>query len=114
MFFNKIFVGGRRWPECGNLALFHRHFSIDPIHSRVSNIIVTWKIYEYVTMNALSSSSTPSKMIDLLEEKNLIPKFLEKFQNQIYKYIKHSHRFRWQAVEFKHSVRYLIWAQSYQ
>ena len=28
---------------------------------------------------------------------------MDKFQSHIYKYIKHSHRFRWQDLEFKHS-----------
>ena len=32
-----------------------------------------------------------------------ISEFMDKFQSHIYKYIKHSHRSRWQALEFKHS-----------
>ena len=40
VFFNKRFVGGIRCHECGDLALFHRKFSIDPTHPGLSNIIV--------------------------------------------------------------------------
>ena len=96
-------VGGRRCHECGDLALFHRNFLIGPTHPGLSDIIVKWKRYEYVSMIPSSSSHVPSKRIDLLEDDILISDFMDKFQSQIYKYIKHSHRSRWQALEFKHS-----------
>ena len=78
VFFIKRCVGGRICHECGDLALFHRKFLIDPTHPRLSDI-------------------------DLLEDEIPISDFLDKFQSQIYKYIKHSQRSRWQALEFKHS-----------
>ena len=39
-----------------------------------------------------------SKRIDLVEDDIPISDFMDKFQSQIYKYIKHSHRSRWQAL----------------
>ena len=54
-------------------------------------------------MNPSYSSYVPSKRIDLLEDDIPISDFMDKFQSQIYKYIKHSHRSRWKALEFKHS-----------
>ena len=96
-------VGGRRCHECGDLALFHRKFPIDPTHPILSDIIVKWKRYEYVSMNPSSSLHVPSKRIDLLEDEIPISNFMDKFQSHIYKYIEHSHRYRWQALEFKHS-----------
>ena len=53
-------------------------------------------------MNPSSSSHVPSKRIDLLEDEIPISDFMDKFQSQIYKYIKKSHRSRWKALEFKH------------
>ena len=53
--------------------------------------------------NPSSSSHVPYKRIDLLKDDIPILEFMDKFQSQIYKYIKHSHRSRWQALEFKHS-----------
>ena len=53
-------------------------------------------------MNPSSSSHVPSKRIDLLENEIPISDFMDKFQSHIYKYIKHPHRSRLQALEFKH------------
>ena len=103
VFFIKRCVGGRRCHECGDLELFHRKFPIDPTHPGLSDITVKWKRYEYVSMNPSSSSHVPSKRIDLLEDEIPISEFMDKFQSQIYKYIKHSHRSRWKDLEFKHS-----------
>ena len=88
VFFIKRCVGGRRCHECGDLALFRRKFPINPTHPRLSNIIVKWKIYEYVSMNPSSSSHVPSKRIDLLKDDISISDFMDKFKSQIYKYIK--------------------------
>ena len=41
--------------------------------------------------------------IDLLEDDIPISYFMDKFQSHIYKFVKHSHRSKWQALEFKHS-----------
>ena len=54
-------------------------------------------------MNPSSSSHVPSKRFKFLEDDIPILDFMDKFQSQIYKYIKHSHGSRWQALEFKHS-----------
>ena len=103
MFFIKRCVGGRRFHECGDLALFHRKFPIDPTRLGLSYITVKWKRYEYVSMNPSSYSHVPSNRINLLKDDISISDFMEKFQSHIYKYIKHSHRARWKALEFKHS-----------
>ena len=39
----------------------------------------------------------------MLKDEIPISEFMDKFQSQIYKYIKYSHRSRWQHLEFKHS-----------
>ena len=54
-------------------------------------------------MNTSSSSHVPSNRIDLLEDDIPISDFMDKFQSQIYKYFKHSHKSRWQTLEFNHS-----------
>ena len=56
-----------------------------------------------VSMNPSYSSHVPSNRIDLLEDEIPISDFMDKFQSQIYKYIKHSHKSRWKSLEFKHS-----------
>ena len=101
VFLIKRCVGGRRFHECGDLALVHRKFPIDRTNPGLSDITVKWKRYEYVFINPSSSSHVPSKRIDLLEDDIPILDFMDKFQSQIYKYIKHSHRSRWQALELK-------------
>jgi hypothetical protein len=50
-----------------------------------------------------SSSSALSKKIDFLEDKIHVIDFLKKFENEIYKYTKHSHRVRWKDLQFKQS-----------
>ena len=55
-----------------------------------------------VTMDASPYSTTPFKRIYLIDNKIPIPNCMEKFQNHIYKYIKHSHKSRWKDYEFKH------------
>ena len=54
-------------------------------------------------MNPSSSSHVPYKRIDLLDDDIPISYFMDKFQSHIYKYIKHSHRYRWKYLEFKNS-----------
>ena len=80
MFFIKSYVVGRIFHECGDLALFHRKFPIDPTHPGFLDITVKWKRYEYVSMNPSSSSHVPSNRIDLLEDYIPILDFMEKFQ----------------------------------
>jgi hypothetical protein len=65
---------------------------MDPTHLGLLDNIVTMMRYEYVTMNTSSSLGVASKRIDFLENDVFVSKFMRKFQNQIYKYIKNSHR----------------------
>ena len=83
VFFIKRCIGGRICHECGDLALFHRKFPIDPTHPILSDIIVKWKRYDYVSMNPSSSSHVPYKRIDMLEDNIHILDFIEKFQSHI-------------------------------
>ena len=92
VFFIERCVGGRRCIECGDLALFHWKFPINPTHPGLSDITFMWKRYKHVSMNPSSSLFVPSNRIELLEDENLVAHFMEKFQSHIYKYIKHSHR----------------------
>ena len=64
LFFIKMCVGGRICHECGDLALFHSKFPIDPTHLGLSDITVKWNRYEYVSMIPSSSSHFPSKRIE--------------------------------------------------
>ena len=86
-------------------SLFHHKYPIDINDQSLSNIIVDWKRYEYVTYshNSTSSSNALLKRIDLQEDKISVTEFLKKFEKEIYKYIKHSHRARWQDLQFKKS-----------
>ena len=80
VFFIKWCVGRRICHECGDLALFHMKFPIDPTHLGLSDITVKWKRYEYVSMNPSSSLHVPSKRIDLLEDEIIpISDFMDKF-----------------------------------
>ena len=100
IFYNKRCVGGKKCDGCGELALFHQKYPIDMNDQSLSNIIVDWKRYEYVSYN---SGGASSKRIDLQEDKIVVTEFLKKFEKEIYKYIKHSHRARWQDIQFKQS-----------
>ena len=65
---------------------------------------VKWKRYEYIhTSIQGSNSNTSAKRIDLQEEEIFVVYFLRKFEAEIYKYTKHSHRARWQDLQFKKS-----------
>ena len=79
-FYNKRCVGGKKCDNCGNIALFHHKYPIDINDQSLSNIIVDWKRYEYVTHshNSISSSNTLSKRIDLQEDKISFYKVFEK------------------------------------
>ena len=94
IFYNKRCVGGKKCDNCGNLALFHHKYPIDMNDQSFSNIIVDWKIYEYLTYchNYTSSTNALSKRIDLQEDKISVTEFLKKSEKEMYKYIKHSHK----------------------
>jgi hypothetical protein len=68
-----------------------------------SNIIVNWKRYEYINSTAPHSSNVISKRIDWRVDKICVIDFLKKFEEEIYKYTKHSHRDRWKDIQFKQS-----------
>ena len=68
----------------------------------LSNVTVDWRRYEYNNYST-SSSDAHSKRIDLREDKICVTYFLKKFESEIYNYTKHSHRERWQYLQFKHS-----------
>jgi hypothetical protein len=103
LFYQKKCVGGKKCDHCGNLTLFHNKYSIDINDQSLSNIKVKWKRYEYIHTSISSNNSTSAKRIDLQEEEIFVIEFLKKFETKIYKYTKHSHRARWQDLQFKKS-----------
>jgi hypothetical protein len=66
-----------------------------------SNITTNWKRYEYISSMTPHSSYVISKRIDLKVDKICVIDFLKKFEEEIYKYIKHSHRARLKDLQFK-------------
>ena len=103
LFYKKKCVGGKKCDHCGNLSLFHSKYPIDMNDQSFSNITINWKRYEYISNTTLHSSNAISKMIDLKVDKICVIYFLKKFEEEIYKYTKHSHRARWQDLQFKQS-----------
>ena len=101
VFYNKKCVNGKHCHGCGNIFLFHNKYPIDN-DQLLSNVTVDWRRYEYNNYST-SSSDAHSKRIDLREDKICVIDFLKKFESEIYKYTKNSHRARWQALQFKHS-----------
>jgi hypothetical protein len=69
----------------------------------VSNIKFNWKRYEYINNMTLHSSNVISKKIYLKVDKIFVTYFLKKFEEEIYKYTKHSHRYQWKDLQFKKS-----------
>jgi hypothetical protein len=101
LFYKKQCVGGNKCDRCGNLSLFHSKYHIDMNDQSFSNITVNYKRYEYMNNTAPHSSNVISKRIDLKVEKIYVIDFLKKFEEEIYKYTKHSHRARWKYLQFK-------------
>ena len=95
------YVNGKHCHGCGNLVLFHNKYPIDNDQS-LSNVTVDWRRYEYSNYST-SSSDAHSKRIDLREDKICVTYFFKKFESEIYKYTKHSHRAWWQDLQIKHS-----------
>jgi hypothetical protein len=83
--------------------LFHSKYHIDTNDQSFSNIRVNWKIYEYLSSTTPHSSNVISKRLDLKVDKICLIEFLKKFEEEIYKYTKHSHRAQWQDLQFKQS-----------
>jgi hypothetical protein len=101
LFYPKKCVGGNKCDRCGNLILFHSKYPIDMNDQSFYNIIVNWKRYEYINNTTPHSSSVISKRIDLKVDKIFVIDFLKKFEEEIYKYTKHSHRAQWKDLQFK-------------
>ena len=85
IFYNKRCVDGKKCDNCGTLALFHHKYPTDINNQSLSNIIVDWKRYEYVTYshNSTSSSNALSKRIDLQGDKISVTEFLKKFKKKL-------------------------------
>jgi hypothetical protein len=83
--------------------LFHSNCPIDMNDQSFSNITVNWKRYEYINNMAPHSSNVISKRIDLKVDKICVVDFLKKFEEEIYKYTKNSHRPRWKYLQLKQS-----------
>ena len=62
---------------------------------------VKWKRYEYIGSSIQGANSV--KRIELRENEIFLIDFLRKFEAEIYKYTKHSHKARWQDLQFKKS-----------
>jgi hypothetical protein len=103
LFYQKKCVGGKKCDRCGNLSLFHSKYHIDTNDQSFSNIRVNWKRYEYLSSTTPHSSNVISKRLDLKVDKICLIEFLKKFEEEIYKYTKHSHRARWKDLQFKQS-----------
>jgi hypothetical protein len=103
LFYQKKCIGGKKCDRCGNLSLFHSKYHIDTNDQSFSNIRVDWKRYEYLNSTTPQSSNVISKRLDLKVDKICLIEFLKKFEEEIYKYTKHSHRARWQDLQFKQS-----------
>ena len=89
LFYEKKCVGGKKCNDCGNLTKFQNKYCIDINDKSFSNMKVKWKRYEYIHTSIQGSSA---KRIYLQEEEIFVIDFLRKFEEEIYKYIKHSHR----------------------
>ena len=96
-------VGGKKCDRCGNLSLFHSKYHIDMNDQSFSNIRVNWKRYEYMSNKTPHSSNIISKRIDLKVDKICVIDFLKKFEEEIYKYTKNSHRAWCKDLLFKQS-----------
>ena len=103
LFYKKRCVGERRCTKCCELSLFHRNFPINPTQPRMSVVMVTWKWYEYVVIDQSYLPTLEPRRINYLGDDIHVSEFMGNFENHIYKYIKHSHKSKWQDSEFKHS-----------
>ena len=101
LFYQNKCVGGKKCDRCGNLSLFHSKYRIDTNDQSFSNIRVNWKRYEYLSNTTPHSSNVISKRLDLKVDKICLIEFFKKFEEEIYKYTKHSHRARWKYLQFK-------------
>ena len=95
LFFSKIFLGWIRFPAC----TISWHSSIRISSSIHHNWIVIYHNYmEEIWVcyhECIVFFNCPIQEDRLAWGKNPILEFMEKFQNHIYKYIKHTHRSRW-------------------
>jgi hypothetical protein len=103
LFYQNKCVGGTKCDHCGNISLFHSKYPIDMNYQSFSNITFNWKRYEYISTTTPHSSNVISKRIDLKIDKIYVIDFLKRFEEEIYKYTKNSHRARWKDLQFKQS-----------
>jgi hypothetical protein len=103
LFYKNKCVGGKKCDHCGDVSLFHSKYHIDMNEQSFCNITVNCKRYEYINNTAPHSSNVISKRIDLIVDKICVIDFLKTFEEEIYKYTKHSHRSRWKDLQFKQS-----------
>ena len=100
-FTKKKIVGGKKCDHCGNITLFYSKYPIDMNHQSLSNIKFIWKRYGYINAYiATSFLNVISRRIDLWEDRICVIDFLKKFEKEIYKYTKHSHRAQWKDLQF--------------
>jgi hypothetical protein len=92
LFYQKKCVGGNKCNHCGNISLFHSKCPIDMNDQSFSNITVNWKRYEYISSMNPHCSNVISQRIDLKVDKICVIDVLKNFEEEIYKYTKHSHR----------------------
>jgi hypothetical protein len=84
--------------------LFQSKYPIDMNDQSFYNITINWKRYEYINNTTPHSSNVISKRIDLKVDKICVIDVLKKFEEEIYKYTKNSHRARWKDLQFKQSI----------
>ena len=101
VFYNSKCVNGKHCHGCGNIVLFDNKYPINNDQT-LSNVTIDWRRYEYNNYST-SSIDAHSKRIELQEDQICVTYFIKKFESEIYKYTKHSHRARWQDLQFKHS-----------
>ena len=101
VFYKKKCVGGKKCDDCGNLTKFPNKYHIDINDQSLSDTKVKWKRYKYIHTSIQGANSVTR--IELREEEIFVIYFLRKFEAEIYKYTKHSHRARWKDLQFKKS-----------
>ena len=72
------------------MTKFQNKYRTDINDQSLSNMKVKWKRYEYI--HTLIQGANSAKRIELREEEIFVIEFLRKFEAEIYKYTKHSHR----------------------
>lgn len=83
---------------CGNISRW-----VDCNDDISVSLIMKWRRDEYVSKDLLSGGQ--SKRIDLVESDIPVAQFMDKFKHdQIYKYIKHTHIYKWKDHQFRSAL----------